>query len=865
MEKRKKWIYLLGSLAIGMIAAIAVLVILTAAGVLESSKPKLVFVSGSQTFEYDGKEHVYRSFELQEGTLKEGHSVTALFTGVLIDAGICENTFTVTIKNEQGNDVTSSYSVEYRYGNIEVKPRKISVSTASGTKIYDGLPLTCPEWEIVSETGLLDGHFVQKAVLPAERTEVGVSENYVSEIVVSDGTKDVTNNYEFIYYAGELTVTPRRLTIRSGSAAKNFDGLPLTCDTWDIVSMTKPIEGHAIEVRVSGERTEVGESENTISEVRITSGGKDVTYNYEITVQEGALVVKGSGSGGSTGGEGGEGGPSLNQDGSIGSAPVTGEAGIPLSVYSEREEKIYLRLMSFGDYNGTGWDHAEDCNMLLPGGYGMNYLTGIALQNAGYMSTSLRIRSEGGDYVLPYYLDTFDSDYDVQAGDVAYAGDTSFVYRMYYYSYDVLSDGVIVSDLGSYTAHEAQYRQYVREHYLAVPATSRAFLDSLIKEQGFVGDVNTLIAQVADFVAGAALYDLDYDKALDAESDIVVSFLRDYKTGICQHFASAAVLLYRALGIPARYTIGYASDVSSYLWTDITADKAHAWVEVYVDGVGWVQVEVTAGAQDKTEDGSEAEFIVRPVTEYMKYDGVNTLYPSGKLQGISDLTERGFRYEVKISGCRRDVGVSPSRIESFRLFNSRGEDVTDTYTFRFETGKLQVYLQEITIVTGGAQKVYDGTPLINEQCVLDGKLLFNHRIETLSAKGSRVNVGKSLNVFVVKIVDETGKDVTDYYKINASYGDLEVFAREIVVTAASAEKVYDGTPLTMNLYEIFSDSGEPLAQGHTALVTVFGTQTEIGRSDNVIAEIKIFDETGEDVTENYTMVLVNGVLTVKPY
>ena len=33
-------------------------------------------------------------------------------------------------------------------------------------------------------------------------------------------------------------------------------------------------------------------------------------------------------------------------------------------------------------------------------------------------------------------------------------------------------------------------------------------------------------------------------------------------------------------------------------WTEITLKDAHAWVEVYLDGIGWVQVEVTGGAAD---------------------------------------------------------------------------------------------------------------------------------------------------------------------------------------------------------------------------------------------------------------------------
>jgi transglutaminase-like putative cysteine protease len=52
-------------------------------------------------------------------------------------------------------------------------------------------------------------------------------------------------------------------------------------------------------------------------------------------------------------------------------------------------------------------------------------------------------------------------------------------------------------------------------------------------------------------------------------------------------------MLFRALGIPARYTVGFFAEAKSGESVDVTAQNAHAWVEVYVDNIGWVYVEVT--------------------------------------------------------------------------------------------------------------------------------------------------------------------------------------------------------------------------------------------------------------------------------
>ncbi len=867
MEKRKKLIFLLSSLALGLAAVLIVLLILTASGVLDISKPKLVISSASESFVYDGEAHTCEKFELVSGDLQPGQRISAVFTGTCTDAGTCENTFSAQVKDASGADVTGNYSIEYRYGTITVEPRPISVSTSSATKMYDGEPLSCPQWKIVSETGLLDGHKVEKVVLPASQTDAGICENYVSEIVIKAGEKDVTANYAFTYFPGELTVTPRTLTVRSGSASKNYDGTPLLCGEWEVVSATQPVTGHSLEVVVSGERTEVGESANTISEVRLIKNSTDITFNYEIKLQEGVLVVRGSGSG-ETGGSGGNGnGANLDTGGNIGSGMISDNEGIPAAqVYAEEDGKVYLRLMSFGDYNGSGWEQAAAYTGTLSGGFGMNYLTGIALKNAGYTSTKLKILPNSKDYLLPYYLDTSLLNYTVQGNDVVYAGDTSSEYAMYYYSYDFLSDGWFSASLGAYAQQEKEYAAYVRQNYLAVPESTREFLDTVIEEQHMEGDIISLIGWVAEYISNVAKYDLAYDKSLDAQPDIVVSFLRDYKTGICQHYASAAVMLYRALGIPARYTVGYAADLAAYEWTDITASQAHAWAEVYLDGIGWIKVDVTGESQGGTgsiggDPVGGSVLVVRPVTEYMKYDGVNTLYPSGQVQGLSELLEKGFQYKAEVVGSRRDAGISLTSIRSFYLYDPTGKDVTDTYDIRFAAGKLQVYLQEITIKTQGATKVYDGIPLTQNTCEMVGELLYGHRVDTLAATGSCLNVGRILNTFTLRIVDETGKNVTDVYKINSEYGVLEIQPRQITITANSNQKIFDGSALRDSGYTIENEA-EALADGQSIAVRVEGSQTLPGRSENIVADVLITDEAGNNVTGNYQLILINGILQV---
>lgn len=82
--------------------------------------------------------------------------------------------------------------------------------------------------------------------------------------------------------------------------------------------------------------------------------------------------------------------------------------------------------------------------------------------------------------------------------------------------------------------------------------------------------------------------------------------LSDHR-GYSPHFATIATLLFRYYGIPARYVEGYyvINDEQEDI-VEVTAEDAHAWVEVYVKGLGFVPVEVTPGYYVEEENGGSS-------------------------------------------------------------------------------------------------------------------------------------------------------------------------------------------------------------------------------------------------------------------
>lgn len=108
---------------------------------------------------------------------------------------------------------------------------------------------------------------------------------------------------------------------------------------------------------------------------------------------------------------------------------------------------------------------------------------------------------------------------------------------------------------------------------------------------------------VTEYLGDVMSYSLKLD-TLPAGADPIEYALTVSHEGFCMHFASAATLLLRNAGIPARYISGYAVNGSAFIEDTETGTykaevgdyMAHAWVEIYLDYIGWVPIEVTPGS-----------------------------------------------------------------------------------------------------------------------------------------------------------------------------------------------------------------------------------------------------------------------------
>lgn len=808
--------------------------------------------------------------------LVDGHQLILEVEGSQTDAGTSASKIVRSsiVIMDGTEDVTYNYLVTTEDSTLTVHPRPIKIKPVDEEKVYDGLPLYPQNWEYTEKSryAILDIH--QLVVeYKGSRTDVGMSYSSITSARIMQGSVDVTHNYEIECFQGSLTVLRRPIEIKPVDEEKNYDGLPLYPQNWEYTENSEYflVDGHSLNATYEGQQTLPGMSESMILNVSIQNGRENVIANYEILLIHGTLTVysngsgEGSGDGGDTGG-GGLGGGGINGE--------TNESQKVGSIKSSVSHTIYLRETSYIYYNGQTLISAPSYPKKLTGGYTFDYLTSLAAEAAGLEANTAEFK-DMLLYMLPYYRG--EGTYPSFDSDTGYGTEKPSSYELQYYSLDISDYAKLQGKLPlKYRLEEREYRKFVYETYLYIDPNTQKYMEGIISKQGFDLADPDVIMKVASYIQNAAVYNLDYDRALDYESDMAVAFLETYKEGVCRHYAAAATFLFRTLGIPARYTIGFMLETSENEFVDIMT-PGHAWVEVYLDGIGWMQVEVTGS--DNSAGDEKPVIEIQPEYQYKKYDGT-PLYAENLITGnLSSLLEQGYTYQVMVSGSQTEIGIGESRIDSFVLFDPNGKDVTNEFTIHCKPGVLEILPPDIVIIPVylyQLQKYYNGKPLVFEE----GDFEFIELPEGLTVKLelnialtevgqlTLTDLNQDFDQYASFQVYETAtmKDVTSMYRIVFQpfdtidfYIPIKVEPRNIIVTAESETKQYDGTPLeNKNAYISFGS----LVKGHRMEYITEGSITAPGIAFNEVVQVIIYDQNGNDVTHNYNIYAEPGVLTV---
>lgn len=242
-------------------------------------------------------------------------------------------------------------------------------------------------------------------------------------------------------------------------------------------------------------------------------------------------------------------------------------------------------------------------------------------------------QDEIGYFLRPYY--SADKDIILYSSST-YAANHPDANSEYDITYYPNPSGEYNEEIHDNLLDDEKYYNYVYESCLQVPEDIKDSLDNALEEIDDDFDystVNEYRLKKADAIYDYFLENFSYTMSPGStprNRDFVAHFLDNQHRGFCAHFASATVMLLRESGVPARYCEGYSipltlvvdsatiadakfedlyqgeiggAEVNYAISVPVNDSYAHAWVEIYLDGYGFVPFEATIPSFEEENTG----------------------------------------------------------------------------------------------------------------------------------------------------------------------------------------------------------------------------------------------------------------------
>ncbi|MBI4400046.1 MAG: DUF3488 domain-containing protein [Nitrospirae bacterium] len=258
-------------------------------------------------------------------------------------------------------------------------------------------------------------------------------------------------------------------------------------------------------------------------------------------------------------------------------------------------ERIYFRGAAFDTYNGRSWANSLAKRHVLgrsrDGDFKVSDAAPAGKDPAGFRQEILIEALDVSVLFGVSFVDSVKGNFLILQADGM--GSVYFPYpptARFQYSVYSTPDHLLKEER---TAASMTYPAHIKEHFLQLPDLSPR-----------VAELARTVAQQAKTPYEMALaverhLQENYRYSLEVGMELPVSpveeFLFTRKTGYCEHYATAMVMMLRSLGIPARLTTGFLpgewNDFGNYY--TVRQRDAHAWVEVYFPRSGWVTFDPT--------------------------------------------------------------------------------------------------------------------------------------------------------------------------------------------------------------------------------------------------------------------------------
>ena len=365
------------------------------------------------------------------------------------------------------------------------------------------------------------------------------------------------------------------------------------------------------------------------------------------------------------------GGMSNGQLGGVSSVRPDFETDLIVTFAPYSYETVYLKGFVGIDYTGNSWTSSRQTFTAIPDIYEPEKKTNAYIDFTTFLESErlTQYLESGGQYglkgkmlvenvdanpgylYLPYYTtrtslnalsssngETASTEYSIDnhviTGESPTGGTQTYEFYpivsqindLTYPSQDVYANSFSsTSDEASYLA---SYKDYCYNTYTYVPENLITPIKKIIDKIGYGSNTQEKVSLVEQYFVDNYSYSMSPGTTPYRE-DFIEYFLTSQNQGYCAHFASAATMILRYMGVPARYVEGYVipataisnaestgEQYSDYMTgtspigetgvikVEITDASAHAWVEIYSDGFGWIPVEMTPPSTEDSNDTS---------------------------------------------------------------------------------------------------------------------------------------------------------------------------------------------------------------------------------------------------------------------
>ena len=794
---------------------------LTIENVEDEYKMTFVARANSGSAKYDGNAHTVNGLIGTTFVMNgQYYSVEGLQAeGLGIDAGEYPVTITGTpvVRDANGNEVTSQFNIQKEDGLLKIEKRNVTLRSASLGKQYDGMPLTSSEIFVEGE-GFAANEGADYAV-SGSRLIAGTSPNTFT-YTLSDNTNE--DNYNISTEYGTLTIFNREakyeIDMKPNTLSVQYDGNQhsvsgFTSNAFTVHGLSVTVEG--LEVEASGKDAGTYPVEVTGIPVIRDAMGNDVSNEFIVNVADAALtitkrnIILTSGSA-----EKAYDGTALTNE----NVAVTGDGFVENeAVAYEFNEGQLLPGSRANSFTYTWNDNTNADNYTVTSVFGILQVTNRdALYDIHIQPRQLTEMYDGTEKSIDGFETlTFTiggQTYTIEGIEASVSGTHAGTYPM------IVTGTPVVKDAGGNDVTDQFALHYDNADLTILPRNITFTSTSRTK----VYDGTTLT---------------DHEIRIGAD-------------GFVQG-EGASFLVSGARTIP-----GTSENTFSYALNEGTLASDYNVSTVFG----------TLTVTPRPEDALY-EITVKAEGGTYLYDGNE--HTAGLAEDTITFTNNGHAYTLSgLTSYRseKDAGTYTVNITGTPLIRDEdGKDVTDQFMVHTESAVLKIQRRKVILTSGSYEHPYTGRTYTNETVDITGDGFANGEGAEMLFNGGQRLVGTSANTFTYQLHENTNPN---NYEIITNYGTLTVTNRdaryEVTVTAKSGEYLYDGNEksITGIVRRDFSVDGE---EYYIEGLEATASATDAGEYPvRITGEAKVYDSQGNDVSEQFTVLTVDGLLTINP-